>query len=226
VSKIFGIGLPKSGTSSLHEALKLLGYRSKHFPDDMTTENEIRSANYKLSILNRFDAIMDTPIPAIFAQLDNAWPGSKFILTIRPIDAWIESSRRAGFNQAYARPKPGSTVDFYNSILYGCSVFNEERFRWVYESYHKLVYDYFTGTKSNQLLILDFSKEIGWEELCKFLGKTIPEAPFPHSNPLSARIELTQSQKYIIGVLVKLGIDYRWLRSMGHKIRHKMEKKQ
>ncbi|MBV1907037.1 MAG: hypothetical protein KUG75_13260 [Pseudomonadales bacterium] len=214
--------MPKSGTSSLHSALSRLGFCSNHNPDDRRTEEELRHANYRLSILSKYDALMDTPIPAVFAQLDTAWPDSKFILTTRPVDEWIESTRRAGFNQSYAQPKKGSTVDFYNNLLFGSSVFNEERYRWVYETHHRTVSEYFSGVKSDQLLTLDFGRGDGWNELCNFLGKTVLEEPFPRANAIDARIELTQLQKSLVGMLVSCGIDYRWLRKKGRSIRLKL----
>lgn len=30
--------------------------------------------------------------------------------------------------------------------------------------------------------LLEWSVDEGWEPLCKFLGKEIPDAPFPHAN--------------------------------------------
>lgn len=30
--------------------------------------------------------------------------------------------------------------------------------------------------------LLDWSVEDGWEPLCRFLGKAVPEEPFPHVN--------------------------------------------
>lgn len=33
---------------------------------------------------------------------------------------------------------------------------------------------------------LDWTPEDGWEPLCKFLGKPVPETPFPRGNDLKA----------------------------------------
>ena len=74
--KVFGIGMPKTGTSSLNAALEILGSHACHFPHDSTTVAEIRAANYRLSILDAFDALTDVPIPAIYPQLDTAWTSS------------------------------------------------------------------------------------------------------------------------------------------------------
>jgi len=204
----------------------MLGYRSDHNPADAQTERELRDGNYNLSILEKYDVLLDTPIPAVFAQLDECWPDSKFILTVRPIDPWINSTRDAGFNQKYARPKNGSVIDFYNNILFGCSVFNEDRYRWVYETHHKNVERYFSGAKADQLLIMNFDRDsnTGWKELCEFLGQEIPDQKFPHENKIESRYELGTFQKRAIDILVKSGVDYRWLRRNGTLLRNKWSK--
>ena len=217
--KIFGLGLPKSGTTTLHRALEILGYSSIHNPGDSATARQLRNGDYNLSILEHYDAVMDNPIPAVFAQLDECWPGSKFILTIRPIEEWLKSSKNAGFNQKYATPKVGSTVEFHNTLLFGCNGFCESRYKWVYESHHSLVLDYFTGAKADQLLILDLGKKASWHELCEFLGVQVPDQPFPHANSLKTRMPLSSFEQTLVAGLVKLGVDYRLLREIGNKIR-------
>ena len=64
VTKIFCIELPKSGTSTFHEAMLALGYRARHNPDDRITEQQIRDGDYKLKVLSRFDVLSDTPVQA------------------------------------------------------------------------------------------------------------------------------------------------------------------
>lgn len=188
-NKIFGIGMPKTGTSSLHEALTILGFRSLHFAHDLTTIAELEGGIYKLSILNHYDAIMDTPIPAIFAQLDSAWPGSKFILTVRDMESWLSSCQDAFFNAPSEAPSPNNFRYFYRSLLYGCIAYNPERFAWVYKSHMKLVMDHFSSPdKRKQLLVLDIAGGEGWEKLCPFLGVPITNQIFPHANAKSASL--------------------------------------
>jgi hypothetical protein len=182
-ARIFGIGLPKTGTSSLHAALKRLGFASSHFPHDDATVSELRNGQYALSILQRLDAVSDIPIPAVFPQLDEAWPGSKFILTVRDFDQWMASCRDAPFNSGDAVPQPGTMRDFYRTLLYGCTRFNEQRFAWVYHNHQRIVDTYFSGEKRKQLLVLPICDGAGWDQLCSFLGVDIPDEPFPHSNP-------------------------------------------
>ena len=42
MAKIFGIGMPKTGTSSLHKALEMIGFKSIHFASDEKTVEEIQ----------------------------------------------------------------------------------------------------------------------------------------------------------------------------------------
>ncbi len=180
-TKIIGIGLPKTGTSSLHHALEILGFRSVHFPHDPQTVAQVRAGDYALNVLAEADAISDVPIPVIFPQLDLAFPGSRFIQTDRDVDGWIESERRAPFNAD--RPALGSARDFYRAILYGVTDFNEDRFRLVHAQHLAMVESYFSGTRARDLLRMDITRGDGWDALCSFLNVPVPDVPFPRSNP-------------------------------------------
>ena len=183
MNKIFGIGMPKTGTTSLHHALELLGYRSIHFPRDELTVSELEAGNYRLTLLNEYDALSDVPIPAIFAQLDHFWPDSKFVLTVRNLDSWLDSCANAPFNAPESIPKKDHFRYFYRSLLYGCISFNRERFAWVYQNHIRTVTEYFAEEKTSQLLIMDLAAGDGWDELCRFLNVEKPQCEFPHSNP-------------------------------------------
>ena len=36
--------------------------------------------------------------------------------------------------------------------------------------------------RPDDLLVVDFTQNSGWNELCAFLGHPVPDAPFPHAN--------------------------------------------
>lgn len=180
--KLFGIGFPRTGTSSLHQALQMLGYKSLHFADDERTAEQIKAADYRLDVLDHHDAVSDTPIPAIFAQLDATWPGSKFILTTRNLDSWIRSCRHAAFNHPGQRPAPGCVREYYRTLLYGAVAFQEDRFAWVYRRHLRDVKAHFSGANRKRLLVLDFTEGDGWTKLCRFLKRPVPSEPFPHQN--------------------------------------------
>jgi len=181
--KVFGIGMPKTGTSTLNAALEILGIRATHFPHDPVTVAELERGEYALSILEEYDAGTDVPFPAIFAQLDARWPGSRFIFTERDVDAWLASCEHASFNSQARIPPRDSPRYLYRAMLYGCISFDRERFRWVYEDHRRRVLEHFSGEKAGQLLVMDITRGDGWEKLCPFLGVPVPEQPFPNVNP-------------------------------------------
>jgi len=179
--KIFGIGLPKTGTSSLHAAAKILGLRSVHYLHDAVTVRQLKKGDYRLRALEDVDLASDIPVPAIFPQLDRAFPGSKFILTTRDEDAWVSSQSKAVFNQD--PPRPGSHRAFYRAMLYGVIHYSDERFRWVHQDHHAKVESYFSGPRAKDLLVMNITTAADWEPLCGFLGLPVPDVPFPHKNP-------------------------------------------
>ena len=99
VVKIFGIGLNKTGTSSLHRALELLGYSSLHGGGLDAHERISRAIDEGEPMLRYIDpepdAIVDVlAITYYFHLADVQYPGSRFILTLRDIDEWVDSRRR------------------------------------------------------------------------------------------------------------------------------------
>jgi hypothetical protein len=56
--------------------------------------------------------------------------------------------------------------------------FSLERHRYVVETHQRNVLWYFQDRPSD-LLMFDLCGGDGWEKLCSFLGKPIPDQPFP-----------------------------------------------
>ncbi len=177
-SKIFGIGLSKTGTTSLASALAVLGYRVK---DYMGIEHYTPGSvpDECLAVIDAHDALTDTPIPSFFRALDKLYPGSKFILTVRDRAAWLRSCRKQ-FTQAHADKQNEAHRQLFMD-LYGCVIFDEQKFSFGYERHLKSVLEYFKD-RPNDLLVLDVAAGEGWEKLFAFLGKPIPDQPFPKAN--------------------------------------------
>src|SRR5262249_40484301 len=84
-TKVFCIGFQKTGTTSMEKALRHFGYRVMGvFGDDMTLDEVRRTyVDTALKLAGEYDAVQDLPFPLVFRELDQAYPGSKFILTVR-----------------------------------------------------------------------------------------------------------------------------------------------
>jgi hypothetical protein len=91
--KVFGIGLNKTGTTTLGECGKILGLCctscDKGLLEDVASRNDFSRIIHKV---NQHDLFEDWPWPLIYKQLDQMFPGSKFILTVRSSEGkWLES---------------------------------------------------------------------------------------------------------------------------------------
>jgi hypothetical protein len=161
--KIFGIGLTRTGTTSLTEALRILGYSAKHLP--MSYDD-----------IKMHDASTDTPVAARFPILDVFYPDSKFILTTRDKDSWIESASSLVRNN----DDPLWLLEG-RAILYKTVVFERHKFLDAYDNYHDFVLNYFKN-RPNDLLVLSLNDTNKWEKLCNFLNKSIPNIEYPHLN--------------------------------------------
>lgn len=181
--KIFGIGLSKTGTTSLAHALELLGYKTRDYPGLVHySPGDLTSID--ASLLDAHDALTDTPIPSFFRELDAEYPDAKFILTIRDAQGWLKSCKKQ-FTQKLA-DKQNEAHNRLFMDLYGCTVFDEQKFLAGYERFVNDVQACFRD-RPGKLLIMNVAAGDGWDSLCPFLNKAIPDIPFPKANVTQIR---------------------------------------
>lgn len=176
-TKVFGIGFPKTGTTSLAIALRKLGYNVSGPGEWRGVDNLSKNVLIKAcSLVDQYDAFQDTPWPILYKELDRNFPGSKYILTLRDTDSWIESQIKH-YKDYGSRDTP------MRILMYGVGnpEINESYYREKYEKHNRDVIDYFKN-RENDLLVINFADGNVWEKLCPFLETGIPNIPFPHSN--------------------------------------------
>lgn len=164
-SKIFGIGLAKTGTTSLNDAFAILGISSIGCPTN------IRS-------IRRFDAATDGIVADQFEQLDQVFPNSKFIYTVRERESWLSSYTR------YHGRKQSASAAHREKVerLYGTGGTERQALLDAYDQHERHVYEYFRDRPAD-LLVMDIcGGRADWENLCAFLGKPVPDTDFPASN--------------------------------------------
>lgn len=195
MTKVFGIGLSRTGSTSLAEALTILGYRAIHFPADPVTQREYSrffadpGQTLTLSLLDRYDAVTDTPLPCVYQQLDRAYPGSKFIWTTRDKESWLRSCElwwaRAvvPFMENDHKGFLGPFMRLAAEVTYGTAYFDATLFSQAYDAHMDEVPRYFRGRDSD-LLALNICAGEGWARLTPFLGSTAPDREFPHRNEM------------------------------------------
>jgi hypothetical protein len=164
-AKIFGIGLSKTGTTSLSEALRVLGFKVAHYPRLDRIHQTLR----------RVDAATDISIAYSYKELDIQYPNSKFILTTRDIESWLGSIKRH-----FSRPSfEDNWADLLHSSLYGSAGWNGMLFKQNFELHIERVSRHFEE-RTSDFLILNICAGEGWPQLCQFLNRPIPEMSFPH----------------------------------------------
>ena len=179
MSKVFGIGMFKTGTTTLGAALDALGFRTYNGPwkdqsrcpwhpwgADMDHFRPYRESICQL--VDQFDAMEDYPFMFIYPLLDEWYPGSKFILTTRDADAVADSDIHM-WRALGVREK---------------EIPDKRRFVERCHRHHAAVLAYFEGRRD--LLLVDWTQGDGWPQLCSFLNLPHPKTPFPHAN---ARID-------------------------------------
>lgn len=175
--KIFGIGLTRTGTKSLAEAMRIIGYTVKH---SAVSVDEVRE----------YDFLCDIVISSRYKFLDYVYPAAKFILTVRDTESWIKSNYQHASRYGSRRRKDRvHRIPLHRAenrfATFGITYFDEQVYRKVQKAFHEEVYNYFENNYtdySNKLLTLDICKGEGWEKLCPFLGKEILNQPFPCKN--------------------------------------------
>jgi len=177
--KVFCIGFQKTGTTSLGLALHYLGYKVcgynpfRGFSGKSDFDLKLfEKLVYELS--EQYSAFKDTPWPLFYKEMDEKYPGSKFILVVRDTDKWFLSALKDFKN----------TENAIHHYIYGVSYpeGNEEIFKKRYEKHNNDVIKYFKNRPGDFLCLNLEAGEVNWENICKFLGKDIPNKQWPHAN--------------------------------------------
>lgn len=188
--KVFCIGFQKTGTTSLGKALEILGYNVCGPIGVTDPEIGSKAIDWAVATIPHFDAFQDNPWPLLFKELDMMCPNSKFILTTRPPRSWIRSMQKY-FGDYRAAAEEWIYGDNCTPIR------NPRRCMRRYRKHNKDVREYFKN-RPEDLLEIDFSKGEGWEELCAFLGKPVPDVPFPRA--LRSGSLHAEAQRHSVGM--------------------------
>ncbi|TWX73418.1 sulfotransferase [Colwellia sp. C1TZA3] len=167
MNKIFIIGLPRTGTTSICAAMLELDFRVAH---TAYTERTFYEAQ----------VLADTPIFCDYPDLDRAYPGAKFIYLARAMDKWLPSIQKllarmhtnlirddGGFNPIIKR--------CYQAIFapYNLDNINDIEFlAQCYQQHQSQVYQYFKG-REDDFLSIDISDSKSYKQLLNFLELTI-----------------------------------------------------
>ncbi len=200
--KIFCIGRNKTGTTSLKKAFEDLGY----VVGDQPQAEVLYDQHY---FARRFDPIVqycksaqvfqDVPFscPHLFVELDQRFPGSKFILSVRDSpEQWYSSLTRFhakiwGTNGLPPNAEQLRNATYvrrgfaYNLVkLYGTTdaePYAKETLMAHYCRHNEAVLDYFKD-RPGDLLVVNLSDKSSYRRFVDFLGVDSPYDTFPWEN--------------------------------------------
>jgi len=175
LNKLFVIGLPRTGTTSLCAAL-------------LAHDCKVAHTAYTRQTFELAEVIADTPCFSDYQQLDHLFPGSQFVYLDRDLSAWVPSVRKL-LIKMHSNLSPSG---HFNPIIKRC--FNEtfgllthneplstSHLTHCHQQHQQQVFDYFAGR--DDLLRLDISQAGSLTGLLNFMGKTTDQPlDFPHLN--------------------------------------------
>ena len=194
--KVFGVGMSKTGTKTLGRCFQILGLTPCYSYDDelkklvwqgRKVESDGRPRSYDpnnlglapgtletiINVARDYRSFDDSPWYMLFRELDEAFPGSQFILTVRD----------TSLTQAES--------NWWHNVEHGtCS--GSPSPDWIanqiarYEAHNTAVLAYFAA-RPDQLITLCWDTGDEWRKLCAFLGVEVPRDAFPHLNRGSGR---------------------------------------
>lgn len=176
MNKLFIIGLPRTGTTSISVALLAYDFKVAH-------------TAYTKHAFELADVISDAPCFSDYQHLDQLFPGSKFVYLDRALELWLPSIQmllkkmhpqldpKTGYLNPVLKRSFEQTFDLSNTS----NPFSEQHLASCYQKHKKAVFNYFSGR--DDFLSINLSHTDNFDKLCQFLDiKEQSTTHFPHLN--------------------------------------------
>lgn len=204
--RVIGAGFGRTGTMSLKAALEGLGFGPCYHMYELLLEHPEHAGQWKAAVrgepidwhplLDGYGAAVDWPACSFYADLMEAYPDAKVLLSVRDPEKWYDSVRTTIFTNAGAGSdsslqnlpirlvtrKMRPVLRLIDELIWGqtfAGLFEDRQHAIdVFERHNEEVRRH---VPAERLLVYQVSE--GWEPLCEFLGVDVPQGrPFPHLN--------------------------------------------
>jgi len=179
MSKIFGIGWAKTGTTTLGKCFEMLGFKHQSQKLELVKDLATGDLSRIMALAKEKESFEDWPWVLVYKELDQAFPQSRFVLTQREAGKWLRSYK----NMLRGQGEASEELNQIRRILYGLPFPHVTDVELIerYEKHNADVSAYFQR-RPEALLVVDWERGHGWRELCGFLSIEMPQEPFPHAN--------------------------------------------
>jgi hypothetical protein len=182
--KIFGIGLNKTGTTTLAACFKRLGLDHMSCRPDLLSDFRKGRLSNIFDEIDKHDSFEDWPYPLMYRELWCRYgTDARFVMTRRrTAQVWLDSlklhslttdpdrhCRLLAYGHAYPFGAEREHLEFYERHLFEVRQF----FR--------------AHDGASRLCEICWEMGDGWAELCAFLNLPMPQVALPHENKSSER---------------------------------------
>ncbi|KAI1326731.1 efflux pump antibiotic resistance protein [Xylariaceae sp. FL0255] len=211
--EVLSLGFSRTGTSTMQKALQILGIPCYHafelydHVDHCTGWNKALDAKFFGKgkpfgraewdeLLGDYSAVTDVPAIAFADDLMTVYPEAKVVLVEREIDKWYASFDENVIKHLYDFASNmvakldlwflGPPVSVHHRWVRGWMQSRtksemQEKAKAHYRAHYANIRE---STEPSRLL--EYQLSSGWEPLCQFLGKPVPDVPFPRVNESAA----------------------------------------
>ena len=184
---VIGAGFGRTGTESMKLALEILGLGPcHHMKEVMANPEQIRlwrsiaaddEPNWDQAFAG-YNAAVDWPSAYFWRELGEVFPDAKILLTVRSPESWYASMEKTIFRSLKESTDRASVgVKLIAERVFGGRLDDRDHAISMYENNTAEVQAAFGPDR-----LLTYNVGDGWESLCRFLDKPVPDSPFPRSN--------------------------------------------
>lgn len=202
MSKVFGIGFNKTGTTSLQRAMTDLGYKVGLQKKAEILHHHWAKRNFSpiIEYCAKADFFQDIPfsLPFTYIALDIAFPNSKFILTVRDSpEQWYNSlvkfhstlwgkedqipCKEDLINADYVYKGWAWEIQKLVFNIEDSNPYNKNRLIKAYVEHNSAVLEYFRS-RTEDLLVLNVGQNNAFKRLSEFLNVISIDRNFPWEN--------------------------------------------
>ncbi|KAG5797187.1 hypothetical protein H9Q69_003796 [Fusarium xylarioides] len=196
--RILVLGLPRTGTQSLADALEILGIspiyhmrevgKNSHadlwtalLDEKFSTDGFSQPPGDLLKILSNYKGVSDYPAAIFVDELLAAYPEAAVILTVRSEDSWAKSMKDTIVHYLDNRVIDKKTPMAVMSRTYGKFCWDNDFEKNGVDLFRRHNEQVRLATKKRKFL--EFAVGDSWEPLCAFLEVPVPEnIPFPRKD--------------------------------------------
>ena len=184
---VIGAGFGRTGTESMKTALEILGLGPCHHMTELNANPAQRALWRGIArgdtpdweqAFAGYRSCTDWPSAFYWRELSAAYPDAKILLTLRDAESWYASVHNTILKSLTGNVDPDSVgVTLIAERVFGGRLEDRAHALAIFEKNSADVRAAFDPDRLHVHSLGD-----GWDTLCQFLNKPVPDTPYPHSN--------------------------------------------